>query len=110
MIAFVLVPAPFISEDLEIEDWAQPVCGRIVISGNPPHCHDEYAIISLTPPPLPDQLHNAMEEVVAFLEEEQHAVVRSCCLSPLGLCLVHFSSSLERQIMISCSPLQLDEV
>jgi hypothetical protein len=49
-----------------------------------------------------------MEEVVAFLEEEQHAVIRSCCLSPLGLCLVQFSSSLERQVMISRSPMQLD--
>jgi hypothetical protein len=51
-----------------------------------------------------------MEEVVAFLEEEQHAVIRSCCLSPLGLCLVQFSSSLERQVMISRSPMQLDEL
>jgi hypothetical protein len=51
-----------------------------------------------------------MEEVVAFLEEEQHAVIRSCCLSPLGLCLVQFSSSLERQVMISRSPMQLDEM
>jgi energy-coupling factor transporter transmembrane protein EcfT len=37
-------------------------------------------------------------------------VIRSCCLSPLGLCLVQFFSSLERQVMISCSPMQLDEL
>jgi hypothetical protein len=51
-----------------------------------------------------------MEEVVAFLEEEQHAVICSCCLSPLGICLVQFSSLLERQVMISRSPMQLDEM
>jgi hypothetical protein len=51
-----------------------------------------------------------MEDVVTFLEEEQHAVIRSCCLSPLGLCLVQFSSSLERQVMISRSLMQLDEL
>jgi hypothetical protein len=51
-----------------------------------------------------------MEEVVTFLEEEQHAVIHYCCLSPLGLCLVQFSSSLERQVMISRSPMQLDEL
>jgi hypothetical protein len=102
-------PTPFIPEGLEIEVWARPTRGWIVINGNPPRRHDEYAIISLTPPPPPDQLHNAME-VVTFLEEVQHAVVRSCCLSPLGLCLVQFSSSLEWQIMISRSPMQLDEV
>jgi hypothetical protein len=103
-------PTPFIPEGLEIEVWARPTRGWIVISGNPPRRHDEYAIISLTPPPPPYQLHNAMEEVVTFLEEVQHAVVLSCCLSPLGPCLVQFSSSLEWQIMISRSPMQLDEV
>jgi hypothetical protein len=46
-----------------------------------------------------------MEEVVAFLEEEQHAVICSCCLSPLGLCLVQLSSLLKRQVMISRSPM-----
>jgi hypothetical protein len=51
-----------------------------------------------------------MEEVAAFLEEDQHVVIRSCYLSPLGLCLVQFSSFLERQVMISRSPMQLDEM
>jgi hypothetical protein len=83
---------------------------RIVINGNPPLRHDEYAIVTLVPPPRPNQLYDAMEEVVAFLEEEQHAVIRSCCLSPLGLCLVQFSSSLERQVMISRSPMQLGDM
>jgi hypothetical protein len=51
-----------------------------------------------------------MEKVVTFLEEEQLAVIRSCCLSPLGLCLMQFSTSLESQVMISRSPMQLDEL
>jgi hypothetical protein len=108
MANFVVDPAPFVPEGLELEDWARPARGRIVINGNPPRRHDEYAIVSLAPPPPPDLLNEAMEEVVAFLEEEQHAVIRSYCLSPLGLCLLQFSSSLERQVMISRSPMQLD--
>jgi hypothetical protein len=108
MANFAVDPTPFVPEGLEIEDWARPTHGRIVINGNPPRRHDEYAIVSLAPPPPPDHLHEAMEEVVAFLEEEQHAVIRSCCLSPLGSCLVQFSSSLERQVMISRSHMQLD--
>jgi hypothetical protein len=110
MANFAVDPAPFVPEGLEIEDWARPARGRIVINGNPLRRHDEYAIVSLAPPPPQDQLHEGMEEVVAFLEEEQHAVIRSYCLSPLGLCLVQFSSSLERQVMISRSPMQLDEL
>jgi hypothetical protein len=102
--------APFVSEGPEIEDWARPARGRIVINGNPPCRHNEYAIVSLVPPPPPNHLHDAMEEVATFLEEEQHAVIRYCCPSPLGLCLVQFSSSLERQVMIGRSPMQLDEM
>jgi hypothetical protein len=60
-----------------------------------PRFHDEYAITSFVPPPPPNQLHDAMEDVVMFLEEEQHTGTRLCCLSLLGLCLVQFSSLLE---------------
>jgi hypothetical protein len=35
----------------EIKDRARPAHGRIVINGNPPRRHDEYAIVSLVPPP-----------------------------------------------------------
>jgi hypothetical protein len=110
MMNFVVDPAPFVQDGLEIEDWAQPACGSIVINGNLPRRHDEYSIILLVPPPPPNQLHDAMEEVVTFLEEEKHAGIRSCCLSPRGLCLVQFSSSLERQVMIGRSPIHLDVV
>jgi hypothetical protein len=51
-----------------------------------------------------------MEEIVDFLENVHHATIRFCCLSPLGLCLVQFSFSLERQVMINLSPLQLDDI
>jgi hypothetical protein len=51
MVNFVVDPAPFVLEGLEIEDWVHPPHGRIVINGNPPRCHDEYAIVSLVPPP-----------------------------------------------------------
>jgi hypothetical protein len=99
-----------VPDGLEIEDWARPTRGRIIISGNPPRRHDEYAIITLTPPPPQNQLHDAMDEIVVFLENVHHATIRSCCLSPLGLCLVQFSSTLERQVMINLSPMQLDDV
>jgi hypothetical protein len=48
MANFVVDPAPFVPKGLEIEDWAR---GRIVINGNPSRHHEEYAIVSLVPPP-----------------------------------------------------------
>jgi hypothetical protein len=51
MANFAVNPDPFVPDGLEIEDWASPARGRIIISGNPPWRHDEYAIIMLTPPP-----------------------------------------------------------
>jgi hypothetical protein len=51
MANFVVDPAPFVPEGLEIEDWARPARDRIVINGNPPRRHDEYAIVFVPPPP-----------------------------------------------------------
>jgi hypothetical protein len=110
MANFPVNPDPFVPDGLGIEDWTRPARGRIIISDNPPRRHNEYAIITLNPPPPQNQLHDAMEEIVDFLENVHHATIWSCCLSPLGLCLVQFSSSLERQVMINLSPLQLDDI
>jgi hypothetical protein len=51
MANFVVDPTPFVPEGLEIEDWVRPAHGRIIINGNSPRHHDEYAIVSLVPPP-----------------------------------------------------------
>jgi hypothetical protein len=51
MAYFAVDLAPFVPEGLEIEDWARPARGRVVVNGNPPHRHDEYAIVSLAPLP-----------------------------------------------------------
>jgi hypothetical protein len=108
MANFAVDPEPYIPEGLELEDWARPARGRIIVSANPPRAHEEYAIITLVPPPPPQDLYEAMEEVVEFLVEERRAFVDSSCLSLLGLCLVQFRSPVTRQAMINLSPLQLD--
>jgi hypothetical protein len=108
MANFAVDLEPYIPEGLELEDWARPARGRIIVSANPPRAHEEYAIITLVPPPPPQDLYEAMEEVVDFLVEERRAFVDSSCLSPLGLCLVQFPSPVTRQALINLSPLQLD--
>lgn len=110
MANFAVDPAPFIPLGLELEDWARPARGRIVISGNPPRRHEENAIATVYPPPPQNHLYEAMEEVVDFFEQEYQVRVLSSCMSPLGLCLVQFHSPVARQAMVNLSPHQLDHV
>ena len=93
-----------------MEDWARPARARIIISGNSPHRHEEYAIVIVLPPPEQHNLYDAMDEVVNYFEEERHVRVLSSCLSPLGLCLIQFHSPVARQAMVNLSPHQLDVV
>lgn len=64
MANFAVNPEPFVLAGLELEDWARPARGRIIISGNPPRRHAEYAIVTVHPPPQQQHLYDAMEEVV----------------------------------------------
>jgi len=98
-----------VPEGLEIEDWARPSRGRIIISGNRPRRHEVYAIVTVRPPPQNHQLFDTMDEVVTFFEEVHNVRIQSSFLSTLGLCLAQFRSPIARQSMISQSPLQLDD-
>ena len=51
MANFAINPTLFVPDGLEIEDWARPTRGRIIISGNLPRHHEEYAIVTVLPPP-----------------------------------------------------------
>jgi hypothetical protein len=57
---------------MNVEDWARPTRGRIVITANPPRRHEEYAIISIDPPPPANQIYEAIDEVLEYFEEEHH--------------------------------------
>ena len=108
MANFAVNPAPFVPDGLEVEDWARPARGRIIVSGNPPRHHEEYAIVTVHTPPQQQHLYDAMEEVVEYFEEVHRVRVQSSCLSPLGLCLIQFSTPVARQAMINLRPHQLD--
>jgi hypothetical protein len=96
--------ANFIPEGMNVEDWARPARGRIVITANPPRRHEEYAIISIDPPPPANQIYEAIDEVLEYFEDEHHVRFRSCCPSPLRLCLAQFPSAIAQQGMINLSP------
>jgi hypothetical protein len=87
MANFEVDPAPFVPEGMNVEDWARPARGRIIIAANPPRRHEECAIISIVPPPPANQIFEAIDEVLEYFEDEHRVHFRSCCPSPLGLCL-----------------------
>jgi hypothetical protein len=90
MANFEVDPAPFVPEGMNVEDWARPARGRIIIAANPSRRHEEYAIILIVPPPLANQIYEAIDEVLEYFEDELGVRFRSCCPSPLGLCLPSF--------------------
>jgi hypothetical protein len=104
MVNFEVDPAPFVPEGMNVEDWARPARGRIIVAANPRRRHEEYAIISIVPPPLANQIYEAIDEVLEYFEDEHGVRFRSCCPSPLELCLAQFPSAIARQAMINLSP------
>jgi hypothetical protein len=108
MANFEVDPFPFVPEGMNMEEWARPARGRISDAANPPRRHDKYAIVSILPPLLLEQLHEVIDEVVGYFVNVQQVHIKSCCPSPLGMCLIQFSTAIARQAMINISPLQLD--
>jgi hypothetical protein len=104
MANFEVDPAPFFLEGMNVEHWARPARGRIIITANPPRRHEEYAIISIHPPPPANQIYEAIDEVLEYFEDEHRVRFRSCCPSPLGLCFSQFPSAIAGQAMINLSP------
>lgn len=90
MANFVVNPAPYVPEGLEVENWECPACGRIVITGNPTRKHEDFAIVTVFPPPQHHALYEEVDEVVDYFEGVHRVRVLSACLSPLGLCLLQF--------------------
>lgn len=70
MANFACNPAPFLSFGAHVEDgWHRPMRTRMALGGEPPRRHEEYAIISLEPPPHPAHARMALTDVVNLLEQ-----------------------------------------
>ena len=79
----------------------------MIVAGNPPCRHEEFAIATLTPAPQPQNLHQLQEAIAAvidYFEGPRQVHIVSACPSPLGFCLLEFRSAVTRQAMINLSP------
>jgi hypothetical protein len=85
MANFECDPAPFLPLGAHVVDGGlRPARARVALGGEPPRCHEEYAIISMDPPPHPMHARLALADAVQFLEEHYPVRVFSSFLSPLG--------------------------
>ncbi|CAN6300043.1 unnamed protein product [Urochloa humidicola] len=106
MANFQCNPAPYLPAGAHVEDgWQRPARSRVALGGEPPRRHEEYAIISLDPMPEDDFVLQALHDVGEHLEQAFPVRILSSFRSPLGLGLVQFQSSTQRQTLIDASPI-----
>jgi len=86
--------------------WQRPARARVALGGEPPRRHEQYAILELDPAPAPAHVLEIIHDVVHFLQQEFLVRVVSAFPSPLGLGLFKFDDPIQRQRLISASPIQ----
>jgi len=82
MANFDVNPIPYIPTGFDLELWARPARGQMVLAGNPPRCHEEFAIATLTPAPQHQnlhQLHQAIADVINYFEGPRQVHIVSAC-------------------------------
>lgn len=111
MANFTCDPTPFLPFGTHVEDgWLRPARARLALGGEPPCRHEEYAIVSMEPPPHLMHARFALTDVVHFLEEHFPVRVLSSFLSPLRLGLLEFRFTVQRQSLLEISSIDFDEV
>jgi len=58
---------------------------RIALGGEPPRRHEQYAIITLEPEPIQEQVHDLIHDVSVMIEQDFPVRIVSAFLSPFGL-------------------------
>jgi hypothetical protein len=110
MANFACDPTPFLLFGAHVENgWHRLARTRVAIGGEPPRRHEEYAIVSLEPPPHPAHARVTLAYVVNLLQQNFPVRVLSSFLSPLGLGLLEFGSAVQRQSMLDISPIDVND-
>jgi hypothetical protein len=75
----------YVPAGLHVEHgWLRPARHRVALGGEPQRRHEEYAVITLDPEPLQDQVQELLQDVSEHLEENFPVRIRSAFPSPLG--------------------------
>ncbi|CAN6359072.1 unnamed protein product [Urochloa humidicola] len=107
MANFPCNPMLYIPPGLHLEQaWVRPARSRVALGGEPPRRHEQYAVITLEPPPIQEQVHEILEDVTEVLQQDFPVRVVSSFPSPLGLGLFQFENPVQRQTLLDASPIQ----
>lgn len=111
MANFPVNPQPFLVRDMQVDHgWNRPARGRLALGGEPPREHEEYAIVSIQPPPPAlEQLRPTLDLVCNFLEHDQRVRISTAHLSPLGLGLIKLHSVVQRDRLVRNSPFNMGQ-
>ena len=111
MANFPCNPMLFTPAGMHVEHgWQRPARARIALGGEPPHRHEEFAILELEPEPVPAQVPELIHDVVHFLQQDFPVRVLSAFPSPLGLGLFQFEDQIQRQRLLNASLIQFGHV
>jgi len=81
----------------------------MALGAEPARRHEQYAILSMEPEPVQEQVHELLHEVVAFLQHEFPVRVVSAFPSPLGLGLFQLENPIKRETLLDASPFQFGQ-
>ncbi|CAO2208316.1 unnamed protein product [Urochloa humidicola] len=106
MANFQCNPTPYLPAGAHVEHgWQRPARGRVALGGEPPRRHEDYAVVTLDPMPAEEFVLDVLRDVTDHLEHEYPVRTVSRYRSPLGLGLVQFQSTNQRQTLIDASPI-----
>lgn len=96
----------FVPQGMHVQQgWLRPARSRVGLGGEPPHRHEQYAILTLQPGPLQAQVPDLIGDVMEMLEHEFLVRVVTAFPSPLGLGLFEFGSAIQRRALLDASPI-----
>ena len=82
MANFPCNPALLVPQGLHVDHgWQRPARTRVALGGEPPHRHEQFAILALELEPTQQQIPDLLHEVFDFLQQD--FPVRVLLLSPL---------------------------
>jgi hypothetical protein len=104
-------PRSFLVAGLAVEHgWNRPARGRMALGGEPTREHEDYAIVTINPPPQEAaQLRPTLNMVCDFLEHTQRVQVLESHLSPLGLGLIKLPTVPQRDQLVRASPFHMGQ-
>jgi hypothetical protein len=106
-------PVPFIPLGIDIEDGAPHRVSRAVVhlSGNAVHAHEEYVLAVDTQQMLEaDDIHPFMHQMMEYIHETFHILVRSSCCHPFGIGIYQLDTTFHKNLLFPVNPHNIDGI